>query len=212
MSANPTVRSLKERQREERAALILKAAQDVLIEKGYYDASIDEIAARVGISKGTVYLHYASKEDLVVALIDQQIVEFLALIDQVISETTTVRARLEHILLYTYTGIQGKRHVLLELTQSIGLSREVIEKRINIQTRAAEVTDRIAALIDEGKHTGELDATVATPIMVATFIGLVALPDYVQLLTSGQVSPADLVSSVSHMLFQGWLGPKPLHE
>ena len=41
-----TVRSLKERQREERAALILRAAYDVLIEKGYYEASIDEIAAR----------------------------------------------------------------------------------------------------------------------------------------------------------------------
>src|SRR6266498_2451227 len=80
----PMTRSLKERQREERAALILRAAYDVIVEKGYYEASIDEIAARVGISKGTVYLHFASKEDLVAALIEQQVVEFLALIDQVI--------------------------------------------------------------------------------------------------------------------------------
>ncbi|MFL5699301.1 MAG: helix-turn-helix domain-containing protein, partial [Ktedonobacteraceae bacterium] len=58
-------RTLKERQRQEREALILQAAEEVLIEKGYHEMSMDEIAARVGISKGTVYLHFASKEDLV---------------------------------------------------------------------------------------------------------------------------------------------------
>ena len=56
--------SLKERQREERAALILRAASDLLIEKGYHDASMDEIAARAGISKGALYLHFAGKEAL----------------------------------------------------------------------------------------------------------------------------------------------------
>ncbi len=55
--------SLKERQRREREELILQVAEEVLLEKGYYEASIDEIAARVGIAKGTVYLHFASKED-----------------------------------------------------------------------------------------------------------------------------------------------------
>ena len=75
--------SLKERQREERAALILRAASDLLIEKGYHDASMDEIAARVGISKGALYLHFTSKEALVVRLLEQEIAEYLALIDQV---------------------------------------------------------------------------------------------------------------------------------
>lgn len=50
--------SLKEKQREERRTLILQMGEEVLMEKGYYEASIDEIAARVGIAKGTVYLHF----------------------------------------------------------------------------------------------------------------------------------------------------------
>ncbi len=61
-------RSLKEKQRQEREALILQAAEEVLMEKGYHETSIDEIAARVGIAKGTVYLHFPSKEDLVIGL------------------------------------------------------------------------------------------------------------------------------------------------
>ncbi len=206
-NSGPTMRSLRERQREERAALILSAAQDVFTEKGYHDTSIDDIAAQAGIAKGTVYLHFASKEDLVVALVEHQHVKFLALVDHVIGEATTARARLEQILLHTYTGIQGERQVLLELNNSIGLIKSVIEKRVGLQARVAEVTEHITALFEEGKRTGELDPAVPTPIMVATFIALLSPQSYEQLLTSGQFSPTELVSSVSRFFFQGSLAP-----
>src|SRR5690348_14562688 len=91
---HPPMRSLRERQRAERAALILDVAQEVFAGKGYYDASIDEIAARAGIAKGTVYLHYASKEDLLSALIAQQITEFAAHVEQVVSAPASVGERL----------------------------------------------------------------------------------------------------------------------
>ena len=64
-------RSLKEKQRQEREELILQAAEEVLAEKGYYETSVDEIAARVGIAKGTVYLHFPGKEDLVIAILER---------------------------------------------------------------------------------------------------------------------------------------------
>ena len=201
----PTRRSLKERQREEREALVLRAAYDVLVEKGYYEATIDEIAAQVGISKGTVYLHFASKEELVVALIDQQIVEFLTLVDQVISEPTTVRARLESILLHIYLGIQEERRTLLALTSSIGLPNDLSENRTGTLVRVTEAMARISALFDEGKRTGELDATVPTPIMVATFVALSSSHGLTQQLTSNQIMAADLVTHVSKIFFESIL-------
>src|SRR5262245_4971040 len=123
LAVNPGVpmRSLRERQREERAALILGVANEVFADKGYYDASMDEIAARAGIAKGTVYLHFASKEELLIALVEQQISEFLARVDQTVSERTTVRERLDQIFLDVFTRIQAKRnHALLELNNSMG--------------------------------------------------------------------------------------------
>src|SRR5712692_7340143 len=71
-------RSLKEKQRQEREALILQAAEEVLMENGYYEMSMDEIAMRVGIAKGTVYLHFPSKEDLVIAFFKLSMGRFLA--------------------------------------------------------------------------------------------------------------------------------------
>lgn len=205
-----TMRSLRERQREERARLILGAAQDVFADKGYRDASIDEIAARAGIAKGTVYLHFASKEDLLVALVEQEIVEFLARIDHAMSETATIRVRLERILLDVYTRMRERRNrVLLESNNSIGLTKSVIGKRKELQAHIAQAMERIAALLEEGKRAGELDATVPTPIMVATFVTLISPSGYEQLLTSGQVSPAELVTYVGRIFFPSVSAPSP---
>src|SRR5712691_10474684 len=90
-------RSLKEKQRGEREALILQAAEEVLMEKGYYETSIDEIAARVGIAKGTVYLHFPSKEDLVIAIFERDMQQLLQYIDTTMSSASTCRGKIEAI-------------------------------------------------------------------------------------------------------------------
>ena len=50
---------------------ILVAAGEVFHEKGYQAARIEDIAARVGILKGSLYYYISSKEDLLFALSDQ---------------------------------------------------------------------------------------------------------------------------------------------
>jgi TetR/AcrR family transcriptional regulator, fatty acid metabolism regulator protein len=198
----PGVRSLRERQREERAVLILEAAQQVFAEKGYHDASIDEIAARTGVAKGTVYLHYASKQDLLVALLEQEVVRFIACVDRVSNETQSVRVRIERLLLYVYERMQAKRNqVLLEQHTSMGITHQVIESRAELKAQIAQVLERITALLEHGKHSDELDPTVPTPIMLATFISLISPSGYEQVLSSGAVSPEQLVGYVSRIFF-----------
>jgi AcrR family transcriptional regulator len=48
---------------------LLVAALDLFIEKGFAASRTEEIAARAGVSKGTLYLYFDSKEDLITALI-----------------------------------------------------------------------------------------------------------------------------------------------
>ena len=206
--ASLSMRSLRERQRErqreERAALILEAAQQVFNDKGYYDASIDEIAARAGIAKGTVYLHFSSKEDLVVALFVQQFTEFLAQIEQTIRAALPVRVRLEHLLLDVYMRIHAHRNqVLLDLNPRLGLTTSVIEKRPELAAYSAQALERMTVLLEEGKLTGELDQTVPTPVMVATLVNLLSPSGYEHLLTSGAVAPADLAAYISRTFFPG---------
>lgn len=48
---------------------LFDAAMDLIGERGFTDASVDEIVDRAGVAKGTVYYHFAGKADLVEALI-----------------------------------------------------------------------------------------------------------------------------------------------
>lgn len=63
--------SRKESQLQTRGRL-LDAALEVFSRRGYYAASVDEIAAEAGFSKGAVYSNFSSKEDLFLALIDRR--------------------------------------------------------------------------------------------------------------------------------------------
>lgn len=54
---------------------ILQVAEDALFEKGYKDTTVEEIAARVGLLKGSLYYYIENKEDLlyqVVTRLDRQ--------------------------------------------------------------------------------------------------------------------------------------------
>jgi AcrR family transcriptional regulator len=60
-------------QRSDARHELLCAAADVVAERGFRDASIDEVAERAGYSKGAVYWHFASKDDLFFALVEEHV-------------------------------------------------------------------------------------------------------------------------------------------
>ncbi len=61
----------RERDRLRRREDILTAARTVLVEKGYESATIDEVARAAELAKGTIYLYFASKEDIYVSILDE---------------------------------------------------------------------------------------------------------------------------------------------
>jgi AcrR family transcriptional regulator len=58
----------KQREVQEREQLLLKVARKMLIEQGYAGLSMDQLAESTEYSKGTIYQHFSTKEDLVTAL------------------------------------------------------------------------------------------------------------------------------------------------
>lgn len=58
----------KERERAEREELILRHAGRLLIRDGFQNLNLDELAKAIEYSKGTIYLHFETKEDLVLAV------------------------------------------------------------------------------------------------------------------------------------------------
>jgi TetR/AcrR family transcriptional regulator len=63
----------RERRKEARPGELLDAALDLFVEKGFSATRVDEVAARAGVSKGTLFLYFQSKEDLFKAVVRENI-------------------------------------------------------------------------------------------------------------------------------------------
>jgi len=77
-----TRRARNEEARQAKLQAILDAALDVFAEKGFADARLDDVAARAGVAKGTLYLYAESKQALFEALVRSGIVAPLAAIER----------------------------------------------------------------------------------------------------------------------------------
>jgi AcrR family transcriptional regulator len=74
-----------ERRRQQTREYLLQAAAQVFAERGFYAATLDEVAAAAGFTKGAVYSNFKNKEDLFLALLE----------DAYAREMTALRATIE---------------------------------------------------------------------------------------------------------------------
>jgi AcrR family transcriptional regulator len=125
------------RRKQERPRELLDAARDLFVEKGFAAARAEDIAARAGVSKATLYLYFRSKEDLLETLIAQRFASRIAIGAH---ETDDARASQDVLrdVLTTWQSALMEAHaggifklVLTEVRNFPGLadfwSREVIE-------------------------------------------------------------------------------------
>ena len=61
------------RRKQSRPGELLSAALDLFVEKGYAATRVEEVARRAGVSKGTLFLYFASKEDLFKAVVRENL-------------------------------------------------------------------------------------------------------------------------------------------
>ncbi len=83
----------RERERLVHRQEILDAALAVFADKGFFNATLDEIALRAEFSKGAIYLYFPSKEDILVQIVDAAMDEW----DEVIRELTGERSFREEL-------------------------------------------------------------------------------------------------------------------
>jgi TetR/AcrR family transcriptional regulator len=67
------VAAKRERRKEARPGELLDAALDLFVEKGFAATRAEEVAARAGVSKGTLFLYFQSKEELFKAVVRENI-------------------------------------------------------------------------------------------------------------------------------------------
>jgi AcrR family transcriptional regulator len=125
---------------ERNRALLLDAARETFLDRGYAGATIDAIADQAGFSKGVVYSQFAGKPDLFLALLERRIAERAAENDRLAAQ---------------HSGLEGLRALMRtnvrHAREGAGWARLLIEFRV-VAARDPELNARYAAL-----HARSLD-------------------------------------------------------
>lgn len=181
---------------------ILDAARRLFIEKQYADVSLREIAETAGVTKGALYHHFATKEELYIATIYRCLNE--------VKETT--EASLEKS-----QGESCRRRIFISLSNFLRLDSETlaimrsIRRNINIfdepvrteliRTYQSALPEQIESIFVEGMANGEIisaDARMLSWQHVAMVE--VSLHDYGRNLLGG---PEDMAASIVTLIFDG---------
>jgi AcrR family transcriptional regulator len=73
---------------------ILDAAQSIFAEQGFENTQLEQVATRAGYTRGAIYAHYASKEDLFLALLEQRVYNKLDTMQQLIEAEPELKNRM----------------------------------------------------------------------------------------------------------------------
>ena len=95
------------RRSEARPGEIVLAALDLFVEKGFAATRMDEIAKRAGVTKGTVYLYFPSKEDLFRAVVEEMMGAQMETAERLVAEHTGPTRELVAELIRTWWRVGG---------------------------------------------------------------------------------------------------------
>ncbi len=140
--------------REDIRDLILDAADRLLARYGYKKMTMEDLAQEVGIGKGTIYLHFPSKEEVVLSHVDRIVERLKGQLSSIARREGTPPARLREMLL---TRVLFRFDSVQHYTQS--LNDLLAALRPNVLARRARYFDdeaRIfAQVLNEGRDSGE---------------------------------------------------------
>ncbi|MBM3332865.1 TetR/AcrR family transcriptional regulator [candidate division WOR-3 bacterium] len=153
---------------------LLKAAFAVVTEKGYFETTVDEVARRAGVAKGTVYLYFKDKPAIYIGLVDWLLEQALETIAAVAARPVSPRRRLEELFSTWATGMMSNPGVMALLSmENVNQSSTVMKRfRKHVLPRMLEMEDAVAGVLKQGIEQGEfrpVEPRVAATMFIGTF-------------------------------------------
>ena len=166
-------RRLNQKERkEETRQMLLESAAETFAQLGFHGASVDKIAESAGFSKGAVYAHFTSKEELFLALLKQQIESQISIISNVWSEYQSFDRFIEKMEAYFCSARQKNRAwSLLSMEFLISAMRDE-SVRQKWATLILESVEIISGIIEKMMLEEDHESTLSAEELAWTILSL----------------------------------------
>ncbi|MEU2447016.1 ScbR family autoregulator-binding transcription factor [Streptomyces althioticus] len=169
---------------------ILRAAGEVFDELGYEAATISAILQRAKVTKGALYFHFSSKEELAQAVLTRQ----LTSVPRVPRRDLALQQGLDEALVLAHMLAAGEPLVRgsVRLTVEQGSPQDGLDRRAPMEGWIEHNVEILSAARDNGELLPSVDVAAAAKMFVGAFTG-------VQILSKVMTDRADLVERVADL-------------
>ena len=176
----PTPARVPRPRKDEVRGRVLRAAGQVFAERGFAAASLDQVAAAAGFTKGAVYSNFGSKDELFLALMEAEVGHRVEVVEAALRSTGDVAGALAAVGTELSRRDQTWQLLYLEFWQRAVRDADVRQAFVaSRRTLRARVTDVVERFLTERPVRTGWDAPSLTVVLLALAHGLAleALPD-----------------------------------
>ena len=131
---------------------ILQAAIEVFSRKGFFNSKVSEIARASGVADGTIYLYFKNKDDLLISLFEEKMVEIVVDVRKRIQEGETALDKLR-IFIENHMSLLECEAGLIEVLQ-VELRQSSKFLKDYTPVKFFEYLDVLSEIFEDGKREG----------------------------------------------------------
>ncbi len=179
---------------------IVQAVNRLLAEKGFDAMTVDEVAAKVGIAKASLYKHFSSKEDLAAAAmvrVMRQAQEFFG----ALSAENSPLENLRHAVRWTM-GVKQAGDMPSLPSQNSSLRATLMANK-DYMDGLMEVSDRLGAWIEAAQADGSISRKIPAIAVLYTMYARACDPVLEFLKIGGQHNDEEIIELVMSTCFDG---------
>ncbi len=182
----------------DRRGAILDAAQHVFAESGFHTSTMDAVAEAAGVAKGTIYLYFKSKDELLTELMDDRTGRLTQMLTEAVTTASGVHAKLRALIRAHFDFYAQEKEFMLLLSRQLGLLSPELGRRVVEGT--AFLTSLTQSIVEEGMSSGLVSDDFDPAKLTYALLGMVHAVAY-QWLASGMVSDSRGVTDQAYTLF-----------
>ena len=156
---------------ESTVANILAAAQSLFLEKNYADVTVTEIAEKAEVTKGALYHHFPSKEDLYLTMLHADLAHKRQLLRAAVEMQGICRARLRRLTEIFLELPPEKRDLIKLVRRDINVFKDPARRKL-VRAYQASLPEQIEAILQDGIESGEL-APADPRLLSWLYVGMV---------------------------------------
>lgn len=159
------------RRSDERWQNVLAAASEVFRRMGYAQATLEDVAQEVGISRATLYYYVGTKEELLVALLKDPIAQVTRSLEEVAAQDIPAAEKLGATLREYVRLLDEHPALFIFLSENIHMVMSGDEADA-IRTTADRYGHVLTSVVREGMRRGEFRDDITPQVAVLGIIGM----------------------------------------